>query len=240
MKLKRYLIAGTIVLASALEASAQDVQKPRMQTSASPNETVYKPKTESTGTSKEKSQKQLAVTSQDNSASAPKSKSAAAANRFVAVKANIAYLAIAVPSVAVEVACGKHFSVELPVSGSFWDLKREKAIRTVLLQPELRWWMKETGKGHFFGVHAHIGWFNVKWNDDRYQNVDRPLLGAGVSYGYSLPLSAHWGAEFTLGAGYANMKYNTYYNVDNGARISTDSRNYWGITRVGASLVYRF
>ena len=51
----------------------------------------------------------------------------------------------------------------------------------------------------------------------------RDRLGAGISYGYKLPLSKHWGAEFNLGVGYANMKYNTYYNVDNGAQLDTGS-----------------
>ena len=32
----------------------------------------------------------------------------------------------------------------------------------------------------------------------------------------------------------------TYYNMDNGARINTRTKNYWGITRVGLSVVYRF
>ena len=36
------------------------------------------------------------------------------------------------------------------------------------------------------------------------------------------------------------MKYDTYYNIDNGARIDTRTKNYWGITRVGISVVYRF
>lgn len=82
--------------------------------------------------------------------------------------------------------------------------------------------------------------FNVKWDENRYQSINRPLLGAGVSYGYKLPFSRHWGAEFTLGAGYANMQYDTYYNIDNGAKIETKNRNYWGITRVGLSLSYQF
>lgn len=100
--------------------------------------------------------------------------------------------------------------------------------------------MKSAGEGHFFGLHAHAAWFNLKWEDTRYQSEQYPLLGAGISYGYKLPFSEHWGAEFTLGAGYANMKYNTYYNIENGAKLDTRKRNYWGITRVGASLIYRF
>ena len=53
-------------------------------------------------------------------------------------------------------------------------------------------------------------------------------------------VSGPLGKEFTLGAGYANMKYDTYYNIDNGAQIETRSRNYWGITRLGLSLSYHF
>ena len=83
-------------------------------------------------------------------------------------------------------------------------------------------------RGHFIGLHAHVAWFNVKWNDDRYQDTDRPLLGAGISYGYKLPLSRHWERILIWGVGYANMKYNTYYNVDNGAQLDTRVRHYWG------------
>jgi len=139
-----------------------------------------------------------------------------------------------------DVQVSEHFSVELPVLWCPWYVSSEHAIKTFTVQPEARYWLSKPGKGHFFGVHAHVGWFNVKWNRDRYQDTDRPLLGAGISYGYLLPFNEHWAGEFTLGAGYANMRYDTYYNIDNGARIDTRTKNYWGITRVGLSVVYRF
>lgn len=163
-----------------------------------------------------------------------------ASERYMTLKTNIAYDAIAVPNLSFEIQCSKHISVELPVMFSGWDISHQHAVRTFAVQPEGRWWLEKAGTGHFFGVHAHMALFNVKWDENRYQNTGRPLLGAGVSYGYKLPFSKHWGAEFTLGAGYANMKYNTYYNIDNGALIETKSRNYWGITRLGISLSYRF
>lgn len=143
-------------------------------------------------------------------------------------------------NVAADVQVGRHWSVELPVLWCPWFVSDRHAVKTFTIQPEARFWLAHPGKGHFFGVHAHVGWFNVKWNRDRYQDTDRPLLGAGISYGYLLPFSGHWAGEFTLGAGYANMKYNTYYNIDNGARIDTRTKNYWGITRIGISVVYRF
>ena len=171
----------------------------------------------------------------DESVSAPQTSS-----RYVAVKTNLAAWAGTIMNLAADVQVSEHFSVELPVLWCPWHVSSKHAVKTFTIQPEGRYWLARPGKGHFFGVHAHIGWFNVKWNRDRYQDSSRPLLGAGISYGYLLPLGEHWAGEFTLGAGYANLKYNTYYNIGNGARIDTRTKNYWGITRVGISVVYRF
>lgn len=165
---------------------------------------------------------------------------ASSSSRYVAVKTNLAAWAGTIMNLAADVQVSEHISVELPVLWCPWYVSDKHAVKTFTIQPEGRYWLTRPGEGHFFGVHAHIGWFNVKWNRDRYQDTSRPLLGAGISYGYLLPLGEHWAGEFTLGAGYANMKYNTYYNIDNGARIYTRTKNYWGITRVGISVVYRF
>lgn len=162
------------------------------------------------------------------------------AKRYVSVKTNFAYWAGAVANLSADIQLHRKFSLELPFDWSLWDIEREHGVRLVLFQPEVRWWMKNVGKGHFVGVHAHAGVFNVKWKDIRYQTAGRPLLGAGLTYGYSLPFSEHWGAEFLLGVGYANMKFDEFYNIDNGAKICTDELNYWGITKLGISLVYRF
>lgn len=160
--------------------------------------------------------------------------------RYVALKSNIPFQALSMHNLAVEVQVHKQVTVDFPVMWSVSDIEREHAVRGIAFQPEGRWWLKKAGTGHFFGIHAHAAWFNLKWEDTRYQTDKRPLLGAGISYGYKLPLSAHWGAEFNIGAGYANMKYDRFYNVENGAQLDTRIRHYWGITRVGISLVYRF
>lgn len=260
MKLKRYLVQGFLLLlcsmspvagSSAMQQEPQQPQnpqkaqqkKPRIQTSASEKEVVFKPLTE-TGKKQIAAPKKGAASPKGVASSkevtAPQKKKENGSERYMALKTNIAYDAAGLPNLAFEMQFSKHISVELPVICSFWDISQKHAVRAVAIQPEGRWWLKQPGAGHFFGVHAHVAWFNVKWQEDRYQNTDRPLLGAGVSYGYLLPLSKHWGAEFSLGAGYAHMKYNTYYNIDNGAQIGTETRNYWGITRVGLSLSYRF
>lgn len=262
MKTRRYLLQGFLLLCCTMTAMAtttgslpegqqkpqnplkQESKRPRIQTSASEKEIVFKPNAEDAGKTKttEAAQKKPASKAKpkpaDKAKKEPRRKKAS--ERYMALKTNIAYDVIAVPNLAFEIQCSKHISVEFPVMFSGWDVSDKHAVRTFAIQPEGRWWLKQAGTGHFFGVHAHMALFNVKWDENRYQNTDRPLLGAGISYGYKLPFSKHWGAEFTLGAGYANMKYNTYYNIDNGAQIETKSRNYWGITRLGISLSYHF
>ena len=96
-------------------------------------------------------------------------------------------------------------------------------------------------KGHFLGAHLNIGAFNIAVNDkNRYQSPDG-FYGAGLSYGYVLPFARHWAAEFTIGAGYVHTKYDTYYNIPNGTRFEKGiAYNYWGLTKVGIGLVYRF
>lgn len=241
MKTKRYFAPVFLLLLCTATAMAQQTGKrPRIQTSATEQEIVFKPVAE-TGKANAAQTAQKETAAKPKAAKEPRQKKASkSSNRFMALKTNIAYDAIAVPNLAFEIQCSKHISVELPVMFSGWDVSSEHAVRTFAIQPEGRWWLKAAGAGHFFGVHAHMALFNVKWEENRYQSTDRPLLGAGVSYGYKLPFSRHWGAEFTLGAGYANMKYDTYYNIDNGAKIETKNRNYWGITRVGLSLSYQF
>ena len=260
MKIKQYLLMGILAIScpTAFATPPQDVKKAqqqknelqgqrpiRIQTSARPEQTaVYKPagsKQAVTKGKKGKEKKAVSAATSSPKKATKKLKKAPEANRYIAIKNNLAYQVIAVSNLAIEVQCSDHISVELPLIWSFWDMEQEHGIRTFALQPEARWWTgNKVGRGHFFGVHAHAAWFNVKWNDNRYQSNSRPLLGAGISYGYKLPFGEHWGADFSLGAGYANMKYDTYYNIDNGAKIDTRIRNYWGITRLGLSLVYRF
>ena len=160
--------------------------------------------------------------------------------RYFALKTNIAAWVGTIMNVAAEVQVANRVSIELPMLWCPWKISESQSVKIFAVQPEVRRWLAQPAEGHFFGIHAHVGWYNVRWKDDRYQDAGHPLLGAGVSYGYTLPLSNRWAGEFTLGAGYANTRYDTFYNIQNGARINTDTRNYWGITRVGVSLVYHF
>lgn len=245
----KYLLSIILFIAAA-GLSAQEVQKPKVQTSARPEQTaVYQGKggklAQADTQAQTKSEAQAKPEAKAAKARTKKQKPAQAAGgdytRQFALKSNLAYDAAAMLNLAFEMTVRPHISVEIPVVWSLWDLEREHGLRLVGIQPEARYWLDERAdRGHFAGVHVHAAWYNVKWNDTRYQDTGRPLLGAGLTYGYRLPLGEHWAAELALGLGYANMKHDTYYNIDNGAWLDTRRRNYWGVTKLVANLVYRF
>lgn len=154
------------------------------------------------------------------------------------LKSNILPWAIGVPNIGAEYTLGKKWSVALDVLYCPWKISDKFSVKTVSVLPEVRWWIKNTGKGSFFNLHANVAWYNVRFGHYRYQDPHRPLLGGGIGYGYCLNLNKRWGFEFEIGAGVANMKYNRYYNVKNGALKDTRISTYWGIDRATISVVY--
>lgn len=165
-------------------------------------------------------------------------------NYCVTLKTNVLYDIATVANLSAEVGFAKHFSVELLATFSPWDMGTPtRMIRTLFFQPEARYYLADGWKGHYFGVHAHCGWYNVAFGGKtRFQDKDgkSPLLGAGFTYGYVLPFNKHWGAEFSIGAGYAYLNYDRFYNLPNGARYGTEVKHYFGPTKIGASIYYRF
>lgn len=158
-----------------------------------------------------------------------------------AIKSNALYLAAGVTNIGGEYAFHPHWSVDLPLVYSPYTIARRYRMRFLFIQPEARYWLDRPMKGHFFGVHLHAGVFNVSLDDkNRYQS-EKGFHGAGISYGYAMPLSRRWSMEFTVGVGYAFTKYCTYYNVPNGIRYEKDiPYHYWGLTKLGLNFVYRF
>ena len=142
---------------------------------------------------------------------------------------------------------GHYFSIDLSLIYSPYTVARNWKFRILAFQPEFRWWIQQKfpSSGHFVGLHAHVAWYNVAANSlNYYQDRDgrTPLWGAGISYGYAaaLPWWDCCSMEFTLGAGYARLDYDVFYNVPNGAKHASETKNYWGLTRGGISFIYHF
>ncbi len=127
------------------------------------------------------------------------------------------------------------------------------------VQPEARYWFCDRFSGHFLGVHAHGGQYNIggisqfgplnesfsflgtnytKLADTRYQGW---FAGAGIAYGYAFILGKHWNLETEIGAGYSYTRYDRFNCVGCGKKVEENQpHHYIGLTKATINLVYLF
>ena len=170
----------------------------------------------------------------------------------VALKTNLLYDATGTVNFGVELGLAPHWTLDMPSNICDWKVYNGKQWKHFLTQPEARYWLCSRFAGHFIGVHAHYGRYNmgnisnnIKFlgtnfaalSDNRYSGW---LLGAGVGYGYAFALGNHWNLELELGVGYAYMNYDVY-DWDTDQKMQSDAHhNYVGITKLNVGLSYLF
>ena len=166
--------------------------------------------------------------------------------RQLHVKTNALGLGMAIANLAVEVDLGKHWSFTLPVYYSAWDyFKTTVKFRTLMVQPEVRYWFNRHNEGWFLGAHFGSGYYNIALDGDyRYQDhaQQTPAIGGGLTIGYRTHLSKNkrWKLEFAVGGGAYDLKYDTYYNVKNGKLVETTPKTYIGVDNASINISYSF
>lgn len=167
------------------------------------------------------------------------------------IKTNLLYDATASVNLGAEFKLAPKWSLD--VSGDFngWTINEHK-WKHWFVQPEARYWFCDHFLRHFVGVHVIGGQYNVgnisglpnflgsdfsKLAHERYQGWG---LGAGIAYGYALPLSQHWNMEFEIGLGYVYLDYDIFECHDCGRKVGEKSHNYVGPTKAAINLVYVF
>jgi outer membrane protein OmpA-like peptidoglycan-associated protein len=117
--------------------------------------------------------------------------------------------------------------------------------RHIGVQPELRYWTRETFRGHFFGAHLHYAFYNVgglpngPFTDYMHNNrFEGDLYGLGVSWGHRWNFSRRWGLEVTAVVGYAHKGYDRYKCEACSEVLETKSKNYFGPTKLGVNLIF--
>jgi len=170
----------------------------------------------------------------------------------VAVKTNLLYDATATVNAGIEIGLAPRWTFDLSGNYNGWTIN-ERKMKHWLAQPELRYWFCDRIQGHFVGLHALGGQYNIgfipndlkmfgydfsKLTGRRYQGS---FIGAGVAYGYALPVSEHMNIEFELGAGYVYTIYDVFECGGCGKQLESDvPLHYAGITKAAVSLVYVF
>lgn len=166
-----------------------------------------------------------------------------------AVKTNLVYSGYTVPNLGFEFNIKNNKS--LSITGAFRPFQFDDSKRFKLwsVNPELRFWPCRTYYGHFWGINALTGQFNVGGYSD-FSGIDITKLdisdyrveathaGLGFSYGYHAILTKRLGLEFSVSAGYTRFWYEKFYCIKCGEKVDEGVRNYFGPTGLGLSLVY--
>ena len=163
-----------------------------------------------------------------------------------ALRTNLLYDAMLLPTRGVEGRVNRDWSVKLDGSLSWCGSNRDKVQMIWLVNPEARWYLLRERR-FYVGASGSYGEYNIyKYpvgslfsKDTGYQGS---LWSACVTVGYQLCLSRHFSVDFNLGLGYARSKYDSFGMTD-GVRVSKErdkSKNFFGPTQAGISLVWTF
>lgn len=161
-----------------------------------------------------------------------------------ALRTNLLYDAMLLPTLGVEWRVNRDWGVKLDGSLSWWGSNSDKVQKIWLLNPEVRWYLLRDRR-FYVGASGSYGEYNIyKYpvgslfsKDTGYQGT---LWSAGVTVGYQLCLSRHFSVDFNLGLGYTRSKYDSFGMTD-GVRVSKErdkSKNFFGPTQAGISLVW--
>lgn len=154
------------------------------------------------------------------------------------LRTNLLYWAVATPNLGMEWKPSSSFGVLVNGAWSHWIWSGEgKHHRTWLVQPEIRWYLGES-RHWFLGMEGHAGEFNFKFGDTGYQG---DIIGGGITGGYRLRLNRSFDMDFSLGLGYTNLKYESYYR-SNDVMVCKEGgleKNAFGPTQAGISLIWK-
>ena len=124
---------------------------------------------------------------------------------LLALKTNLLFDAALMPNVEIEVPVGKRWSVNGEYAFPWWQFDRGKYCMQVLMGGlEGRYWLgsrksredREVLTGHFLGLYAGGGKYDLQWGEKGYQGEF--FIAAGVSYGWATRIARHLHLEFNI------------------------------------------
>lgn len=167
---------------------------------------------------------------------------------LLAVKTNLLFDAAMMPNVEVEVPVGNRWSVNGELMFPWWLVKDDKYCLQILMGGvEGRYWLGSKAKrkhrevltGHFLGLYAGAGKYDLQWDRNGYQGEF--FIAAGISYGYAMRIARNLRLEFNLGIGLLRTNYEHYHAIeDYRTLLWQDSGRYtWlGPTKAKISFVW--
>lgn len=160
----------------------------------------------------------------------------------LAVKTNLIYDALLMPSLELEYRFNRRWTLNAEADVAWWkNDSRHKYYQVMMLSPEARYWFKNHSDnpwhGHYVGAFAGGGKYDL-------ENGNRGYLGegyfAGISYGFMFPIARNLSLEAGIGVGYLYTRYKEYLPIDGHYLYQrTRSANYFGPLKLKFTFVWR-
>lgn len=141
---------------------------------------------------------------------------------FFALKTNLLFDAALMPNIELEVPIGKRWSVNAEYMFPWWLFDGDKYSMQILMGGlEGRYWLgshkkrenSEVLTGHFLGLYAGGGKYDLQWEYNGYQGEF--FIAAGISYGWATRIARNLHLELNIGIGLLRTDYRHYHARDN-------------------------
>lgn len=162
-----------------------------------------------------------------------------------ALKTNLLFDAALMPNVEIEIPLGGRWSLNGEYLFPWWTAGHNKYCLKILMGSlETRIWLgnhhREVLTGHFLGLYAATGKYDLQWKENGYQSQS-PIVAAGLSYGWATRIARHLHLELSMGVGLLHTRYR-HYRMHNNYRtlLWQENGNYtWlGPAKAKVSLVW--
>ena len=167
---------------------------------------------------------------------------------LLALKTNLLFDAALMPNVEIEVPIGKRWSVNGEYMFPWWLFDGDRYSLQVLMGGlEGRYWLgsrksrmnREILTGHFLGLYAGGGKYDLQWKENGYQGEF--FIAAGISYGWATRIARNLHLEFNIGIGLLRTDYRHYHARDNYQTLlwqENGKYTWFGPTKAKISLVW--
>lgn len=167
-------------------------------------------------------------------------------SRLLDIRTNLLYDAFLTPTLGIEWHVNPNIGIKLDASFAYWGSSHGQVHKLWIVSPEFRWYMGNARR-FYLGAGGNIGEFNIYKGmvgslvsgQTGYQDK---VYGGGITTGYLLKLNTHLSIDFNLGLGYTRFEYDSFgiHNRVREYKGKNLTRNIWGPTQAGISLVWHF
>lgn len=165
----------------------------------------------------------------------------------VGLRTNLLYDLCAIPNIGAEVTISPKLSIAGNlIYGQLSCNRHNRYWRINSVDLSLRWHLESPLEGHHIGLYLQGIAYDARFGGKGYMTGSagdciwkQMNYGAGVEYGYTLPLSKHFNLDFSASLGYLRNDYQTYLPQDNcNVWQENHTGQYWGLTKAEVALVW--